>query len=384
MKLILFSNMKGSVEEKNGPFNILKHHLFSSTKQKRKRKRKRRINTYTQQTLHMSHTRVLLASLLSVLLISIPAVSGECSSDECYAIPCAHEGDPCTECTVCPENTECRDGVCRQEAEGDICNWACSSIDPATGSNTLFCNYSHCAPLPSKGEPCIYNAHPCMPGLYCTATDSSPVGVCTPNPAIGEPCSLDDASVCPEDAYCSGTPDGNPAGVCTTLPSLGAPCHQHACLPPYVCEFNSSDESDLGECMEIPTAAGKPCSPKYGCAGGSLYCADADEGEGERAESELFTGSCAPLPGLEDNCSLALGCAEGLVCVPLNGEDDPDNVTCKKVVGMKGDYCDEVRAFCDDTLACLSNECSDKIKVGGECSKDSECKKMHKQTRFFV
>lgn len=121
--------------------------------------------------------------------------------------------------------------------------------------------------------------------------------------------------------------------------------------------------------MEIPAAEGKPCSGIYGCAGGNLYCA-VDEG----TVSAMFNGVCTPLPGLEENCSLEVGCAEGLVCVPLNGVDDPENVTCKRMFGLKGDYCDDSRAFCNDSFTCLSNECSDRIEVGGECLKDSDCK----------
>jgi hypothetical protein len=230
--------------------------------------------------------------------------------------------------------SECLDGWC------DVTGMACPG---------------QCAPLKQDDDACLLSAE-CQPESHCSGE-----GFCTPDPALGEPCTGD---ACAGDSSCY-YPPGATEGTCVPRSVVG-----QACSETEPCSFGY--DCLEGECKS-KVATGEACAAGRNCPDGD-QCLDRD-GQGATCGGPGPAGT--PCGG-NANCEADLYCPFGQnqVCTPRIAIGDPclPSETCEEgawcnneleecqAVGGLGDACLMFNFpainGCDTGLHCMQNgEC---------------------------
>lgn len=161
-------------------------------------------------------------------------------------------------------------------------------------------------PNSQLGEACTGGS--CQQGRCRYRADSGGAWLCTPDEAIGEPCT--DSSFCVETAYCATSVDGG-TRFCTARKPAGEPCTSGQCLA--IC----LPAVDGGGTVCGPRQPGEPCDPGAQCAADAYCVGDAipEDGGGWRP------GICRARVGLGNACNdqendFRQGCLDGdAVCL---------------------------------------------------------------------
>ncbi len=241
--------------------------------------------------------------------------------------------------------SECVEGVCRGVTCGD----------------------RRCRPLGLEGEDCRV-ATDCQQGLFCRATKTPGVGVCSKPAAVGETCAGQSECAagltclgqclalpavgaecvmgrCDAQGYCGAGGDG---GVC--LPRLypGEKCTGDGqCAPQSVCDLS------LGACVPKTVLTGSVCSAEQVCAGG-LACIYIEANRAKTCQPELTVAS---------RCTLSSDCQNHLKC-----NDDGRCVA----RGEAGSSCVSARD-CGIFLSCDNHLCVPRPVLGQSCAVSSSC-----------
>ncbi len=259
----------------------------------------------------------------------------------------------------CPGGEECRDGVCRPQAES-VVGRACQNDDQCGGQGFACLE-------PERGGYCVAGCDvdfPCPSGSTCYQFDDGEggtVNLCLSDCASANDCRDDQA------CYASGSPLGGACYLaqcegdadCQTDPVIEARCEAGACVQTNACDLQTGEgcpmgsqcyeQNGVGVCLQLCDAfaantcgAGKHCIPT-----------------GNGAE-----GNCIPAGAgaLDAPCAVQADCGAGLRCI----DDGVGNSRCL-------DICDTQRA--GDCAA--GNECVATIGDGraGVCIApcQSEC-----------
>ncbi len=179
-------------------------------------------------------------------------------ASQCSSLTCKYTGEDC--------------GICAVEVGmGESC--AAEDVECALG---LTCSAQQvCAPITAPAtpagpnEPCANTLYSCVEDYWCPLV---PNAVCTPLPALGQPC--EDPTACASGSYCAGNLGNR---VCVAAPGRGEPCatafdgpiaEPYICGKDLLCSYTSPTQ---GTCEPVPMA-GEPCNippsnPAYGrCA----------------------------------------------------------------------------------------------------------------------
>lgn len=214
---------------------------------------------------------------------------------------------------------ECAEGVCRGISCGD----------------------RRCRPLGQESEDCRTTSD-CASGLYCRATNTLGVGVCSKPASVGETCT--EHNTCADGLTC--------LGQCLALPPVGAPCVMGRC-------------DTAGFCMQ--GLDGGFCAPRLlegvRCAGDG-QCATGTVCDATR-------GQCVPAtvsqPG--QTCGAQQSCIAGLVCIaippdsktPVCESPSPAAATCTS------------SSECQNQLACTGGRCVSRGQWGAACRSARDC-----------
>jgi hypothetical protein len=167
---------------------------------------------------------------LTVGQACLPNQSPECHVGlQCVGGACVALSDvngPCDSARRCKNDLVCgpANACIRRGALGATCgtNQPCDE--------RLFCNRASgastgtCQPVRQAGESCTGFLDCDYPTLYCTVSFGPTTGVCRVRGDVSAPCTLDVGSAaCREGLYCTAT-STSPSGVCANLKSVGATC----------------------------------------------------------------------------------------------------------------------------------------------------------------
>lgn len=251
--------------------------------------------------------------------------TGALTCDDLRCLPPRQTSHACTRDGGCPLGDYCHEGVCaRIPVTGAPCpTGRCGSGD--------YCSTQHvCRPRGDAGDPCARAASggdTCAPGLVCTDPGGGAPASCTPGAPLGASCDItttpcasglrcDNTNVCVlpglEGDSCASEEDcvGGFAcadDLCTRQPLLGAPCSLDVpCL--------------VGQCID--GACSRPTAG-FACGTSSLLfpgigCLDSYCESGMCHEYQVLGGACVE----QSTCGPSRVCSGG-VCVDRRGLGEP-------------------------------------------------------------
>ena len=297
----------------------------------------------------------------------------EGSSETCSTCQCEHpdggkKGDSCGVDCPCAGSLTCEGNVCKCMEIGETCetnDQCCSGVcdgsgkcvppdcEKEAGATSCTTDKKDLSQCCKEGTSCVGNGS----GTQCCSND--PADPETPVTGI-------------ENTYCSGSDNCCATGLfcrnntcCSGTGELESACKSDKCCEDGAC-IKGNDENKhcciTGRCNSANTE--HPCCENATdrCSVSGHCCpADSNGGNGSKcSKSECCdsgncvkpegaeTGYCCPteLPGSGDDCILACGCADGLIC----GDDNKCKASC-------------------------SNSDEDRKKEGADCSSDCPCGK---------
>ena len=256
-------------------------------------------------------------------------------TDTCNAIKCGKEGEKCDANTICPDNTDCKDGICRYSIAGEEC-----SFDSDCDKDHFYCDEDKCVAYSKEGDSC---------SSTCETKDGDPTLVCDSDTnkckvvkaKPWESCTY--GVICTDGSACTATRYSS--GVCAIIPSsVGAKCNDS-----YGCDFSKYlyCDSETSKCVEFPKVNQK-C---YGLCNKGLYCDITSE-----------TGVCKALKGKGETCTGGEECKASLSC---------ENGKCVSVIPDGGEYCDDDIECDESEYKCVNSVCTKKTET---CTSAEDCK----------
>jgi hypothetical protein len=263
------------------------------------------------------------------------------------------QGEPCVFPSQCSglscKYTDADCGKCAVEVGmGESC--AADDVECAAGftcgANDVCVPITPPATPAGPNEPCVNTPYSCVEDYWCPLV---PNAVCTPLPALGQPC--EDPTVCASGSYCLADQLGDRA--CVAAPGQGEPCaaifpnpEPYICGKGLLCSYTSPTE---GTCEPVPMA-GEPCNfppsnPTYG------RCAASNCNFG-------FDPPMCRMPGtLGDPCAVRQDCELQFVCECPEADPDCAQTICVSYK-LGGEACGaDMTAKCHPAFDCTAGTC---------------------------
>jgi hypothetical protein len=260
---------------------------------------------------------------------------GRIAIDGAKASACAaavRDGD----CTQLLGNAQCEDFIDGKVAIGGAC------ADDAECDEGSFCSRPRmvagcpgtCVALPTEGQPCA--SFRCADGLYCTGGTNA---LCARRLTENSPCNA--MTQCQTGLTCREPSVGAPARICRRYGSAGQPCGAtflgHDCDRGFYCDTARQPSVCVARVGE-----GQPCRANDACADG-LICMPVNGNELGSCQKPLVAGATC-MPGATSACAFGLFCDPATsTCVarrPLEGQPCRSNDDCDEGTDVRKQLCD--------------------------------------------